>query len=108
MVPLKIDVVPLKINDRLEPLPENRPPLSGPPEAEIEISPSNVGLVDQYIRPVRWGWVYIQVGSKFQSIDLQRTMGGRMRSSHLFEASTWTGQHGPFNMSKNNRRIFEK
>ena len=25
-----------------------------------------------------------------------------------FEVSTWTGQHGPFNMSKYNRRIFQK
>ena len=32
-------LVPLKIDDRLEPLPENRPSLSGPPDAEIEISP---------------------------------------------------------------------
>ena len=42
-------LVPLGINDRLEPLPENRPPLFGPPEAEIEISPSDVGMVDLYI-----------------------------------------------------------
>ena len=42
-------VVPLRIDDRLEPLPENRPSLSGPPDAEIEISPSRVGMVDLYI-----------------------------------------------------------
>ena len=42
-------VVPLRIDDRLEPLPENRPSLSGPPEAEIEISPSDVGMVHLYI-----------------------------------------------------------
>ena len=42
-------LVPLGINDRLEPLPENRPSLSGPPDAEIEISPSRVGMVDLYI-----------------------------------------------------------
>ena len=42
-------VVPLRIDDRLEPLPENRPSLSEPPDAEIEISPSKVGMVDLYI-----------------------------------------------------------
>ena len=42
-------LVPLRIDDRLEPLPENRPSLSGPPDAEIEISPSRVGMVDLYI-----------------------------------------------------------
>ena len=43
------EVVLLRIDDRLEPLPENRPSLSGPPDAEIEISPSRVGMVDLYI-----------------------------------------------------------
>ena len=32
-------VVPLRIDDRLEPLPQNRPSLSEPSDAEIEISP---------------------------------------------------------------------
>ena len=43
-IDLSSGLVLLGINDRLAPLPENRPPLSGPPEAEIEISPSSVGI----------------------------------------------------------------
>ena len=42
-------MVLLRIDDRLEPLSQNRPSLSEPPDAEIEISPSKVGMVDLYI-----------------------------------------------------------
>ena len=71
--------MPLKIDDRLEQPPENRAPLSGPPDAEIEISPSSVGMSDLYITTGRIQLGVHPVGSKIQSIDRLEVMDGCTR-----------------------------
>ena len=91
-------VVQLRIDDRLEPLPENRPSLSEPPDAEIEISPSKVGMVDLYIATGKME-LGVHAGRKYAPIDRSAADDGRSYVLFPFlrgvnkDRSTWAIQH---------------